>query len=55
MALYDYKCVECHSTYTVEHSVNETPDVLCVTCKKSMRKLFSAPAVSFKGNGWGHQ
>jgi putative FmdB family regulatory protein len=55
MAQYDYKCPECDMIHSVEHSVDETPAVECKLCKKPMRKIFSAPIVTFKGKGWGHQ
>jgi predicted nucleic acid-binding Zn ribbon protein len=28
---------------------------LCGKCQSKRFKVLSAPAVSFKGNGWGHQ
>lgn len=55
MALYDYKCPDCHVIHTVEHSVNDTPEVTCGNCKGVMRKLFALGGISFKGEGWGHQ
>lgn len=54
MALYDYKCPECHIIHTVEHGIDEVPIIECKLCKKPMRKVFSAPTVTFKGGGWGH-
>jgi len=54
MALYDYKCPECHVIHTVEHSVNDTPDITCGNCKATMRKLFGIGGIAFKGEGWGH-
>ena len=53
MALYDYKCPECHMIHAVTHSVNETPDIQCELCKVSMRKIFHSPSAVFPGDGWG--
>lgn len=53
MALYDYKCKECHSILPVEHSVHDDPEVQCAICKIPMRKLYSSPAAVFPGSGWG--
>lgn len=55
MAHYDYKCPECHVIHTVEHSVNEEPTITCKLCKQPMRKVYYAPGINFKGDGWGHQ
>ena len=55
MALYDYKCPKCQDVVPVSHSINENPDVVCEKCKTLRTKVFSAPAVQFRGNGWGHQ
>ena len=53
MALYDYKCPECHIIHTVEHSVHESPEISCKMCKTVMRKVYSSPAAVFPGGGWG--
>lgn len=52
MALYDYKCPECHVIHTVEHSINDSPEITCKLCKKVMRKVFSIGGISFKGEGF---
>jgi putative FmdB family regulatory protein len=53
MANYDYKCRVCADIITVSHSVNDKPTVLCGKCDSKRVKVFSAPALEFKGSGWG--
>lgn len=55
MASYDYKCPKCKDVISVSHPISEDPVILCSTCESPRAKVFSAPAVSFKGTGWGHQ
>lgn len=55
MALYDYKCRACGDTIAVSHPINDKPTILCAKCHSTRIKVFSAPAVQFKGNGWGSQ
>jgi putative FmdB family regulatory protein len=55
MALYDYKCPKCEEVVSISHPISETPTILCPKCQSECRKSFSAPAVQFRGNGWGHQ
>ena len=55
MALYEYKCRKCDDVISVSHPINDNPTILCGTCQSKRIKVFSAPAVTFKGNGWGHQ
>lgn len=55
MALYDYKCVGCDTTVAISHPISDTPEIICADCQGIRIKVFSAPAVSFKGGGWGHQ
>lgn len=55
MAAYDYKCPLCDLIIPVQHSVDEQPVVNCQLCDEQMRKVFSAPTITFKGKGWGSQ
>jgi putative FmdB family regulatory protein len=55
MALYEYICPLCRAVTTVTHSISATHESKCANCKVDLIKKFSAPSVSFKGNGWGHQ
>lgn len=51
---YDYKCPNCG--IVIEQSRNyseDTPEPMCGDCLVSMTRLYSSPAVQFKGGGWG--
>ena len=53
---YDYKCTKCNSELTIERSIHEeVRPPTCFDCHSSMDRVWSAPSISFKGTGWGHQ
>lgn len=51
MPTYDYKCIEGH-VQTISHGFNSEPQIFCGKCAAPMKKIFSPPAVSFKGSGF---
>jgi len=52
MPLYEYECTECgHRTELLQRH-GDPPLEKCPECGSTVRKLFSAPAVQFKGTGW---
>lgn len=54
MPTYNFKCELCKATVSVTNPINEevkTPK--CLSCLIEMARVFSEPAVSFKGSGWG--
>lgn len=54
MATYYYKCDTCEATTSVVVPISEeskTPK--CLACNADMGRVFSGPAVTFKGSGWG--
>ena len=53
MPTYEYKCLTCSIEYSVERSIHEENTPIC--CSTSMVQVYSAPGLSFKGTGWGHQ
>jgi putative FmdB family regulatory protein len=55
MATYDYKCPKCQVILEIAHPINEKPELKCETCQSVLNKVYSAPSVTFKGNGWGSQ
>ena len=55
MALYDYKCQKCATTIAISHPITEEPKIICADCHQQRVRVFTAPAVSFRGTGWGHQ
>jgi putative FmdB family regulatory protein len=55
MASYDYKCTKCTEITLVSHPINDSPEILCPKCQEKMEKVYSSPALSFKGGGWAHK
>ena len=52
MPLYEYECTECgHRTELLQRH-GDPPLERCPQCGGVVHKLFSAPAVQFKGTGW---
>jgi putative FmdB family regulatory protein len=52
MPLYDYECRNCGHKVEVLHGVNDFGPTACELCGGQMRKLFSMPAIVFKGSGF---
>ena len=53
MPTYEYKCRECGHQLEVVQSFTDDPLTKCPECrKKALRKVFSAPGVTFKGSGF---
>lgn len=53
MPIYTYKCMECDIKQSVDHGMNDSPEILCEKCKNPMKKIPGLGAVSFRGTGWG--
>jgi putative FmdB family regulatory protein len=53
MPTYNYKCKQCNDTLSVTHLIGDTPTVICGKCGYDRVKVFSAPATTFPGSGWG--
>ncbi len=54
MPLYRFICQECKETFEQRLAVTEL-DQKCVQCPhghQKVQRLFSAPTIIFKGNGW---
>jgi putative FmdB family regulatory protein len=49
--LYEYQCPTC-GRFEVIRKFSDAPLTECPTCGKPITKLFSAPAIKFKGAGW---
>jgi putative FmdB family regulatory protein len=52
MPLYEYQCDACGSRFEVIQRFSDPPVSECQSCGGSVRKLFSSPAIHFKGSGW---
>ena len=50
---YDYECVKCKNTYTIERSMYDTEVMpICVGCRESMTRVWSSPSVVFNAPGF---
>lgn len=50
MPIYEFKCLICNAQYEVIHEAGE--ERLPVCCGISMERVWTAPAVHFKGSGF---
>ena len=51
MPLYEYECARC-GRFEVIRKFSDPPLDACPTCGGEIQKMFSAPAIQFKGTGW---
>ena len=53
MPLYEYQCEACGKRFEVIRKFSDPPLDTCTLCGKGpVRRLFSSPAIQFKGSGW---
>ena len=52
MPIYEYECVKCGHVFEAQQSFSDAPLSKCESCRGKVRKLFSAPAIIFKGKGF---
>ncbi|HEY9420592.1 MAG TPA: FmdB family zinc ribbon protein [Thermoanaerobaculia bacterium] len=52
MPIYEYECRSCGKRTEILQRMDEAPLAACPQCGGEVKKLFSAPAVQFKGSGW---
>ncbi len=52
MPLYEYQCTQCGEQIEIIQKLSDPLYTLCPKCGGAMRKLFSAPAIQFKGSGF---
>lgn len=54
MPIYEYKCQKCGHVFEVTQSFNDEPIKTCPKngCRGKVKKLFSPPAIIFKGSGF---
>ena len=52
MPLYEYECDTCQHRFEVIQKYSDAPIDTCPKCGGPVHKLFSSPAIQFKGSGW---
>ena len=52
MPLYEYQCEACGHRFEVIQKYSDPPASVCPKCGGEVRKLFSSPAIQFKGSGF---
>ena len=52
MPLYEYECRNCRERVEILQRVSDPPYSHCPKCGGEMKKLFSSPAIQFKGSGF---
>lgn len=53
MPTYQYRCVDCENELEIVQKFTDDPLTTCPTCETdSLRKVFSAVGVVFKGSGF---
>jgi putative FmdB family regulatory protein len=53
MPTYEYSCKECGTYGSVNRTYKEDdPGMDCPKCKIAMARVYSAPGLVFKGDGW---
>jgi putative FmdB family regulatory protein len=52
MPLYEYECQSCRERVEILQRVSDPPYSHCPKCSGEMKKLFSSPAIQFKGSGF---
>ena len=51
--MYDYRCGDCASKFTVKQEFTDDSVPDCPVCEKPMQKIFQATPTIFRGGGWG--
>ena len=52
MPLYEYQCESCDKRFEKIQKFSDPPIDTCPSCGGHVKKLFSSPAIQFKGTGW---
>ena len=52
MPLYEYQCENCEHRFEKIQKFSDPPPDACPKCGGPVRKLFSSPAIQFKGSGF---
>ncbi|HEY0143166.1 MAG TPA: FmdB family zinc ribbon protein [Thermoanaerobaculia bacterium] len=52
MPIYEYQCTQCNERTEVIQNFSDPPQSECARCGGEVKKLFSSPAIQFKGSGF---
>ena len=52
MPTYEYRCADCSAYLSVMRPITDVLETEPCLCGGVMRRIFSAPAVQFKGSGF---
>ncbi|MGP8244780.1 MAG: FmdB family zinc ribbon protein [Bryobacteraceae bacterium] len=52
MPLYEYQCESCGKTFEIIQKFSDAPLTVHKECGGELHRLFSPPALRFKGTGW---
>jgi putative FmdB family regulatory protein len=52
MPIYEYQCNQCSERHEIIQKFSDAPLTVCPKCGGDMKKLFSSPAIQFKGSGF---
>jgi putative FmdB family regulatory protein len=52
MPIYEYQCKQCSERHEIIQRFSDPPVETCPKCGGDMKKLFSSPAIQFKGSGF---
>lgn len=52
MPIYEFECRKCKAHLEVFQKLSDKAPTKCKKCGGRLEKLFSTPAIQFKGSGW---
>ena len=52
MPTYEYRCRDCGHSFDIVQKMSDDQVTHCPECGGELRKVFTAPAISFKGSGF---
>jgi putative FmdB family regulatory protein len=52
MPLYEYECTACHKHTEKIQKFSDAEITACPYCGGKLKRVITAPAISFKGGGW---
>lgn len=52
MPKYGYKCQQCNTEFDIDAKIGTAPATKECSCGGEGKRVFTAPGLLFKGNGW---